>query len=287
MNILVTLDSNYIKHLIVMLTSLINSNSNENFNIYIVHSSITNEEFKYIRLSIDENKCNIIDVKIDSKIFENAPVTKRYPVEMYYRIFASHYLSKNLDRILYLDPDIIIINSIKHLYNMDMGKNFFAASSHLKNKQLKKFNEIRLEMPQNSTYINSGVMLMNLKELRKHQNKKEVYEYINNFKLRLFLPDQDVLNGVYAHKTIHINPLKYNLSDKYLNLYNLNPTNFDKKKDLRWVTHNTSIIHYCGKNKPWKDNYKGELGVFYYYFENIAFNKSFSCNVSNKIYESN
>jgi lipopolysaccharide biosynthesis glycosyltransferase len=38
---------------------------------------------------------------------------------------------------------------------------------------------------------------------------------------------------------------------------------------MRWIAHNTSIIHYCGRNKPWKSNYRGDLGVFYYYYENL------------------
>ena len=33
--------------------------------------------------------------------------------------------------------------------------------------------------------------------------------------------------------------------------------------DLEWVRKNTVIIHYCGRNKPWKKNYIGQLGVFY------------------------
>ena len=35
------------------------------------------------------------------------------------------------------------------------------------------------------------------------------------------------------------------------------------KIDLKWVKKNTKIIHYIGKNKPWKENYKGILKVYY------------------------
>ena len=36
--------------------------------------------------------------------------------------------------------------------------------------------------------------------------------------------------------------------------------------DLEWVTENSRIIHYCGRNKPWKENYRGELDVFYHQY---------------------
>ncbi|WP_313341237.1 glycosyltransferase family 8 protein [Sedimentibacter sp.] len=269
MNILVTLNSNYIEQLIVMLTSLVKSNANESFDIYIAHSSLDEDDINLINNSVCKDRCAIINLKIPDSMFNEAPITDRYPKEMYYRIFASQYLPGFLDRILYLDPDIVVINSIRNLYNMEMGNNFFAAASHV-NKGLKKINEIRLDMPEDSMYINSGVMLLNLKELRKKQNIQEVYDYIENKKVFFLLPDQDVINGVYADKTVHIDAMIYNLSDRYLYLYNANPKNINTKKDMRWVAHNTSIVHYCGRNKPWKNGYKGELGVFYYYFENLV-----------------
>lgn len=268
MNILVTIDSNYAEQLTVMLTSLITSNSNEKFDVYLAHSSLTENDFNFIKRSVDNDMCSITNVVIPDDMFEGAPVTDRYPKEMYYRIFAAKYLPQNMDKILYLDPDIVVINEISNLYSVDLRGNYFAAASHV-NKNLKKINGIRLDMPEDSTYINSGVMLMNLKELRENQDVREVYDYIENKKLFLLLPDQDVLNGVYADKTMHLDALIYNLSDRYLNFYNANPKNIGNKKDMRWVAHNTSIIHYCGRNKPWKNNYRGDLGVFYYYYENI------------------
>lgn len=268
MNILVTLDSNYIEQLAVMLTSLIKSNSGIKFNVYVAHSSMDEDDFNLIKSSVTD-ACNIINVKIPENMFDDAPTTDRYPKEMYYRIFAAQFLPLSLDRILYLDPDLVIINSIEDMYGMDLGNNFFAAASHV-DKSLKKINEIRLDMPEDSTYINSGVMLLNLPQLRKNQKIQEVYDYIEEKKMFFVLPDQDVLNGVYGDKTVPLDALIYNLSDRFLTLYNANPKNLGSRKDMRWIAHNTSIIHYCGRNKPWKSNYRGDLGFFYYYYENLV-----------------
>lgn len=267
MNILVTLDSNYIEQLAVMLTSLIKSNPGEKFDVYVAHSSIGEEDFNFLNSCVAD-ACSIINVKIPKDMFDDAPTTDRYPKEMYYRIFAAQFLPLNLDRILYMDPDLVIINSIVEMYRMNLGNNFFAAASHV-DKSLKKINEIRLDMPEDSTYINSGVMLLNLHQLRKNQKIQEVYDYIEEKKIFFVLPDQDILNGVYGHKTIHLDALIYNLSDRFLTFYNANPKNLGSRKDMRWIAHNTSIIHYCGRNKPWKSNYRGDLGVFYYYYENL------------------
>ena len=55
--------------------------------------------------------------------------------------------------------------------------------------------------------------------------------------------------------------MKYNLSDRMLSFYNADPSH--KKIDLEWVRENTVVIHYYGKQKPWKKNYLGILNVFY------------------------
>lgn len=126
-------------------------------------------------------------------------------------------------------------------------------------------------MPENCKYVNSGVMMMNLALLREQQNTEEVFEYIREYKNRLIFPDQDVINGLYGDRIIPIDPKIYNLSERYYLFYNLHPKNKEHKIDLEWVRRNTVIIHYCGKNKPWKENYRGKLGAFYQKFEQFIF----------------
>ncbi|WP_346917568.1 glycosyltransferase [Clostridium sp.] len=118
-------------------------------------------------------------------------------------------------------------------------------------------------MDKDSAYINSGVILMNLELLRKYQDFQQVFDYIEKFKNRLLLPDQDVLSGLYGSKSKTVESIVYNISDRYLARYNLDPENWIQKLDLNWIRKNTVIIHYCGKNKPWKNNYLGILDVFY------------------------
>ena len=118
-------------------------------------------------------------------------------------------------------------------------------------------------MPENAAYVNSGVVLMNLSCLRAEQDVREVLEYIERKKPFLFLPDQDVMNALYGDRILPVDPLLYNLDEKYWNLYNLNPRNRGNRRTLDWVRENTRVIHFCGRNKPWKPGYHGEFRVFY------------------------
>lgn len=66
----------------------------------------------------------------------------------------------------------------------------------------------------------------------------------------LTLPDQDSVIGLYGDKIGLLDTMHYNLSDRILVLYNVEAGH--EKRDLNWVRENGVIIHYYGKQKPWK-----------------------------------
>jgi len=260
MNILVTINKNYLNHLKTLLKSIQKSNPKEQFSIYIFHRDLNKKDLNNIKSIINKNM-NLFPIKIDNKEIDNYPVyEERYPIEIYFRIFASIYLPKNLDRILYLDTDIIVINKLNKLYNMDFNNNYYIASTNI-GKFIHKFNEIRLGLDKEYPYINTGVLLINLEKLRSIKIEYEVNNFIRKKGKVLMLPDQDIISTLYGNKIKVIDNLKYNLSDRTINLYNLK--NYNSKIDLKWIRKNTIIIHYYGKNKPWKKNYKGILNCFY------------------------
>lgn len=256
-NILVTLDQNYIPYLNVMLTSLLDSNPDCYFNMYLLHKSICEREM-HTTSKILGTSGELIMVKAKDIGLDDAPITSRYPEEIYYRIFASKYLPQTLDRVLYLDPDIIVNGSVKELYNLSMDEYYFAAASHT-GMLMTTINSIRLDMDYDSPYINSGVMLMNLKLLRKEQNFEDVFRFIKKRKNLLILPDQDIISSLYGSKIYALDTFRYNMTEI---LYRKH-SSFEKGFNLDWVRKHSIIIHYCGRNKPWKDNYSGELNVFY------------------------
>ncbi|MBQ7817156.1 MAG: glycosyltransferase family 8 protein [Oscillospiraceae bacterium] len=258
MNILVTLDSGYVKPLCVMLRSLLDNHPKIYFDIFVMNKSLTDEDYNFIKQKLSCSKYCLHDIKIDDDMLKTAPVTDRYPHEMYYRIFASRFLPENIDKILYLDPDLVVIKNLEKLYNTPLDSNFFAAASHV-SKPLQKINKIRLQMDSSGPYINSGVMLMNIRLLRKYQNYDEVFDYIEKNKKILFLPDQDIISAIYSDKIVAIDPYIYNMTERMLH----SPKSVIRDVDIDWVKQNSAIIHYCGRNKPWKENYAGLLDCFY------------------------
>lgn len=76
------------------------------------------------------------------------------------------------------------------------------------------------------------------------------------------MPQMFSYNILYAGRIRFLDPLIYNLGDKYLRLHNLHQPR-GKKLDLDWVRQHTAIVHFYGRNKPWKDGYRGRLGRLY------------------------
>ena len=71
---------------------------------------------------------------------------------------------------------------------------------------------------------------------------------------------QDVISALYGDKILRLNPYRYNMTERLFTAAKLSPR---AEMDLNWVWENSRIIHYCGRNKPWKESYLGQLGRFY------------------------
>ena len=261
-DILVTVDDNYIDRLKVMLTSLKICNRNEKIRVYLMYRCIGSEKIDDLRKCLDAFEYEFCPVKVDESLFENAPVSKRYPQEMYYRLCAPALLPDTIDKILYLDPDMLVINSIRPLWELDMGEHIFAAASHTTGSEIaSNINKIRLGT--DSEYFNSGVLLIDLKRGREKINVNDIFEYTKEHKNELLLPDQDVLNALYGNEILGLDDTVWNYDARRYNNYFLKSGG---EADYEWVMKNTVILHFCGKAKPWDKHYIYRFGGLYKHY---------------------
>jgi len=265
MNILVTLNSNYIKPLKVMLKSLFINNPGEFFRIYLMHSSLSKDEVKELKEYTEAHGSELKVVDIDEALFDDAPVLLHYTKEMYYRLLAFRFLPRDIDRILYLDPDVLVINPINELYATDLDNYLFAAAYH-DLLSVREINRLRLNPYEIKAYYNSGVLLMNLELQRKLINEKEIFSFVEKNRARLIMPDQDVLNALYSKYIKTLDEKLYNYDARYYRYYKLR----NKQWDMDHVIRNTVIIHFCGKKKPWKKDYSGRFHALYKHYEKLA-----------------
>lgn len=259
MNLLFAINKHFTDLLCTCLGSVAKNGGADHYDAYILHSDLEEAD----RLQIRENTAEEVDlhfIPVDEAIFQGFPETSRYPKQVYYRLTAPLLLPEYLDKILYLDVDLVVINSLEELYSTDFEGNYYLACSHVK-EFLTRFNQKRLGVEDHVPYINTGVMMLNLSALRQNLTLDQLRDTARKKMHAFMLPDQDLLTVMHGEHIKLVDTLRYNLSDRLLAAHNANPQN--ETLDLDWVRKNAVVIHYYGKNKPWKPGYMGILDVFY------------------------
>ena len=277
--LLVALDENYLPQLQVLLTSAAVNNPGERIELYFMHSRVSEKGMNRVDKQCGEYGWRLIPVSVPASFFENAPITKRYPQEMYYRLLAAHLLPDTLERVLYLDPDILVINSLRPLWEIDMQGKLFAAASHTGVTEFAN-NVNRLRLGTDSDYFNSGVLLIDLEACRKSVVPEEVFAFFSEHGRELVLPDQDVLNALYGKHILQLDDIIWNYDARNHNSYLIRSSG---QADVDWVMKHTAILHFCGKAKPWKPGYLYRYGILYKHYMQIREYEIFSVNMSLKV----
>ena len=267
MNLLLTLDENYLPPCKVMLYSFFASNPNEtDVTVYLLHSAIPGDKLEELADFCSLFGAKLHPIAVDTALFENAPTSKRYPKEMYYRLLSPLILPKELERVLYLDPDMLIINPLHPLWELNLyGKTFAAAAHTGLTEMANEINQVRLDTEHE--YFNSGVMLIDLNAARKLVTAEDVFRCVNEHEKELILPDQDVFNILYGDQTVPVDDVIWNYDVRNYSKYLIRSTG---KHNLYWVMHNTAVLHFCGKNKPWHEDYKNPFGMLYLHYMNLT-----------------
>ncbi|MCX7026629.1 MAG: glycosyltransferase family 8 protein [Spirochaetes bacterium] len=267
LDILVTIDSNYLLPLRVMLKSLFLNNTGERFYIHLLYDDIESETLARLGDFVASEGHGLSAKRMDDMAFAEAPVRFHYTKAMYYRLLAFKFLPPDLDRILYLDPDILVINSLRSLYETNMDGKLYAAAYHSL-VPARELNRIRLYPYEIESYYNSGVLLMNLQLQRLEIKETAIFDFVEENRAKLIMPDQDIINALYAKKIRTLDEKLYNYDVRYYRYYALTTSG---ACDMDFIFEHTGILHFCGKRKPWKKGYMGQFLALYKQYEKLAF----------------
>lgn len=188
---------------------------------------------------------NFYDINED--LLKSMPIreTGYLSIATYMRIFAQEILPHHLNKILYLDCDILVNNPLDDLWNINI-ENFSIAAV----LDVITFNENvydRLKYDKNEGYFNAGVLLINLKKWREINLLKLALDYIQSNKQRIINEDQDVLNAL-LHKDKKLIPLKFNATYSVFEKQSLFLKDYNE--EIEEAIYKPTIIHFT-YIKPW------------------------------------
>ena len=261
MNIVCCTDHNYIMPTGVMICSVCINHPDVIVNFYIICNSDVTEQDKTDLEEITSrynHQINFINAPIITKETECFTVNKKgqpkhITIAAYYRLFLAELLPSHIDKVIYLDGDIIVRHSLKRMYETNIENTAIGVVTDMDEGSIQIFNNLRYE--EELGYFNSGVLLINLKFWRMNNLFQQFIEFATKYPERIRLHDQDILNYVLRNnkKTLH---LKYNVQDgffkKVLNI------SWKYEEELKEAIDNPFIIHFtCGGiNKPWNQGCK-------------------------------
>ena len=265
-SLLAALDENYLPQLHVLLTSVHLNNPGERMDLYLLRSGLSEVRLTALEARCAAYGCRLHPVPVDDALFRGAPVTRQYPKEMYYRLLAGQLLPETLERVLYLDPDILVINPLRPLWETTLDGRLFAAAAHTGKTELaNSVNRVRLGSE--SDYYNSGVLLMDLAACRREVDPAMIFRYVAEHGRELLLPDQDLLNALYSQRILPLDDGIWNYDARNYNTYLLRSGG---ERNLSWVMEHTAILHFCGKAKLWRPGYVYHFGVLYQHYAQLT-----------------
>lgn len=249
-NICLSCDNNYAQYAGVVIASiLLNSDDKSFFNFYILDGNIEQENKDKIEKLKEIKDFNLNFISIDENLFEvyKKIGTHSYiSLSTYYRLKLASLLP-DVDNILYLDCDVIINSNLAELLEIDISE-YYAAG--VKDIAVNSSGYVP-KLEDGNLYFNAGVLYFNLDKIRKDNIESEFEKYtIENFD-KIRVGDQEIINVVCQGKIKELP-----------STWNVQSSNFVNRSDY---TKNPNIVHYVGRNKPWKF---GSIN----YWKNLYFN---------------
>ena len=238
----------------ISICSLLENNKDvDEIKIYLICNSISDATQNQIRQIIEEFKREIVFInkdKIDTSFIKQSD----YSYSGYYRLFASEIIKE--DKILYLDCDTIVLDSLKSLWEINLDGYILAGVRDT----VEDFNASSVGVRDNSKYVNAGVMLFNLKEMREINFTKQVIDCFQLYRGYVPHHDQGVINYVAKDRILYL-PIKYNLMSQYLlfnekqlkRMFNIKTLYSDDEVNL--AKTNPVIVHFLNKfyGRPWEE----------------------------------
>lgn len=162
----------------------------------------------------------------------------------YYRLFLTEILPNTIDKILYLDGDIIVRKSLLPLWNTDLSNYAIAAAIDIDPERTNSYN--RLNYDPCLGYFNAGVLLINLRYWREYNVINDFSVFIRMHYNNIVFHDQDVLNYTFRDKKLLL-PIIYNLQRDFF----LKKQYYKHKENIFEACKDPVIVHYSGGQKPW------------------------------------
>lgn len=242
------IDRNFLYGCGISIASLLKTNSDISFSFHVFTDYFDDEQSRLFKVLAEQYKTSIKIYLVDCEQLKSLPSTKNWSYATYFRFIIADYFSNQLERMIYMDADIMCQGSLKPLLNIQFEYNQVAAVVPERDSVWWQKRADALGVPSiASGYFNAGFLILNLVNWSKFDISTKAMELLSQdaVKAKLSYLDQDILNMLLTEKVIY-------LDGKYNTQYSIN-YELQKGKKENPITPDTVLIHYIGPTKPWHE----------------------------------
>ena len=263
MDIVIAVNDAYYEACRTMLHSLFTKNRKSAISIHLFYRQLTERKRKGLCKYVEKLGGTFHSYIVPDSVFRNLPYegseekpNQLFSIEVYYRILAYQILPKDMQRMLWLDADIVITSDISEFYSQSFdGMDLIACADVSEGEEYIAERKTAMNLEDSHIYFNSGVLLMNLEKIRRDIRDDDLRDIINRYGSNLVYPDQDLLNKIFDGKVKYADGRIYNNQ-----LYG---------KQYEDSIESACILHYVYIFKPWKP-FQARYNYSYYWNERLA-----------------
>ena len=259
-NVLFCIDETFWQHLGVAIVSLLRSNLQSRFRIVVASAAPINTQRREEISALVTRSGNATVETIyyqEALQYGDLPVHDHLTFAAYLRLFMAEFLAPEIDRILYLDTDLLVVDDIRELWHMDLGDAYLGAAPEPYNRAQRE----PLGFGPHDFYFNSGVMLVNGARWRSDKVLASLMDFARKNPDKLPSVDQDVLNSVFRGQILNIG-YEWNWQALFVRMQ---PSELGMSRlKYQQLKRSPHLVHYTSRYKPWYYRWEPHYKWFYY-----------------------
>jgi lipopolysaccharide biosynthesis glycosyltransferase len=224
---------------------LFSNNQDLRFRVFVITDGLLPGDHERLRAVVAARRHQLEWLTIDQDVFRDAHVSGHVSIATYFRIVIPAVLPQDVEKVLFLDSDIVVRRSIAEFYETPLDDYTHAAVEN----PLMQADVKRLGIPENSPYFNAGVLLLNVRRWRDECLTMKLLDYINVQATKLRWHDQDALNAT-LHGRWRKCPPTWNAQQAVFCPFQASELGVSEQ-ELHEARSNPSIVHFTGSEKPW------------------------------------
>lgn len=239
-------DERYFQHALVSIASCIDRCRPEtSLVVWVFSDNLHPAQVRILTERISGRNARL-EVKLihDLTALGGVPVNGHVSLATYFRILLPDLLPPEVDRVIYLDCDIVAVGDISGIGRIDLGGRYVAA---VENPNFDRYASLGMQLEWG--YFNAGVLLVNLALWRRDSITRRALEFATKNRDRLLSWDQDALNACVAGRWLRLDP-KWNVQTSFL--YSRSTYEDGATPGYSSALREPLILHYSSSSKPWK-----------------------------------